>query len=482
MTRSATTTDILVIGAGTAGMPCAIEAARAGAAVTVVEKSERLGGTLHYSGGQMSAAGTRRQQRKGIDDAVEQHFADILKMGGERVDRDLARLAANLAPQTVDWLEDLGFPFDPDCPTLIPDHEHYSAPRTYWSPNRGLDILATITGPWQQLVDAGRITVRLLTPAVALCSQDGRVTGATVEDAQSGTRQDVLARATVLTTGGFAASPEMFARFTPAAPPLASYAAETSTGDGVRMALRLGAQVRNTDAYMTGLGGFKAEPGPGRLRDWRDGWAMVGSANQRAPREIYVDASGRRFINEDEPSNDRREFAVMDLADETFWAVFDSEALFAGECLIKGWHNDDLLAAADAGQFCFAAASIEDLADRAGIGAEGLKHTVAEYNEAVVTGSDRLGRRSPAYPLKTPPFYAFRLQGGSGLSWAGLSVDAQLRVLNAAGEPIPGLYAAGEVLGMSALSGDFTVGGMSLTPALGFGRWLGQRLARGRGD
>ena len=479
MTRSTTTTDILVIGAGTAGMPCAIEAARAGAAVTVVEKSNRLGGTLHYSGGQMSAAGTRRQQRLGIDDSVESHFADILKMGGERVDTDLARLAADLAPQTVDWLEDLGFPFDPDCPTLIPDHEHYSAPRTYWSPNRGLDILATITEPWQQLVDAGRIQVRLLTPAVTLCSRDGRVTGTTVTHPETGTHQDILARATVLTTGGFAASPEMFARFTPAAPPLASYAADTSTGDGLQMALALGAQVRNTDAYMTGLGGFKAEPGPGRLRDWRDGWAMVGSAHQRAPREIYVDAGGRRFINEDEPSNDRREFAVMALADETFWAVFDHEALFAGECLIKGWQNEDLVAAAAAGEFCFAAPTIAGLAERAGIAAAGLEDTVAEYNEAVVAGCDRLGRRSPNCPLETPPFYAFRLQGGSGLSWAGLDVDAQLRVLNAAGQPIPGLYAAGEVLGMSALSGDFTVGGMSLTPALGFGRWLGQRLAGG---
>ena len=121
------------------------------------------------------------------------------------------------------------------------------------------------------------------------------------------------------------------------------------------------------------------------------------------------------------------------------------------------------------------------MAPRAGIDPAGLSATIVQYNEAVALGTDPLGRRCPDYPLVTPPFYAFRLQGGSGLSWAGLNVDAQLRVLDAGGNPIPGLYAAGEVLGMSALSGDFTVGGMSLTPALSFGRWLGQRLAR-QGD
>lgn len=476
MSDSSHVTDILIIGAGTAGIPCAIGAAEAGAAVTVVEKSNRLGGTLHFSGGQMSAAGTRRQQRLGIRDSVQAHYEDIVKMAGERVDKKLARLAADLAPRTVDWLEDLDFPFDPECPTLIADHEHYSAPRTYWSPNRGLDILATITRPWQRLVDDQRVQVFFQTRAVRLESDDGRVTGAIVEDS-NGTPRTVRARSTVLTTGGFAADPELFARFTPKAPPLASYAAETSTGDGIRLAEPLGARVRNTDAYMTGLGGFKAEPGPGRLRDWRDGWAMVGSANQRGPREIYVDQGGNRFMNEDEPSNDRRESAVMRLAQETFWAVFDHEALFAGDCLIKGWQNEDIATAAAQGDFCWGAQSIEELAPLAGIDAAGLAASVTQYNQAALDGSDPLGRRLPDYPLVTPPFYAFRLQGGSGLSWAGLNVDDQLRVLDAAQQPIPGLYAAGEVLGMSALSGDFTVGGMSLTPALGFGRWLGQRLA-----
>jgi len=476
MPDSSDIADILIIGAGTAGMPCAIEAAESGAAVTVLEKSNRLGGTLHHTGGQMSAAGTRRQQQLGICDSVQAHYEDIVSMAGERVDKGLARLAAKLAPRTVDWLDDLGFPFDPECPTLIADHEHYSAPRTYWSPNRGLDILATITRPWQGLVDDQRLQVFFQTQAVRLEVDDGRVTGAMVEDAD-GTRRTVRARSTVLTTGGFAADPELFARFAPQAPPLASYAAETSTGDGIRLAEPLGAQVRNAGAYMTGLGGFKADPGPGRLRDWRDGWAMVGSANQRAPREIYVDQGGSRFINEDEPSNDRREFAVMSVAQETFWAVFDHEALFAGDCLIKGWENEDIVTAAARGDFCWRASSIEELAPMAGIDPAGLGASVTQYNQAVSDGSDPLGRRSPDYPLVTQPFYAFRLQGGSGLSWAGLNVDTQLRVLDTAQQPIPGLYAAGEVLGMSALSGDFTVGGMSLTPALGFGRWLGQRLA-----
>ena len=469
-------TDILVIGAGTTGMPCAIEAALAGAKVTAIEKSDRLGGALHYTGGQMSAAATRRQRRLGIVDTVEQHYADILKMGGERVDKDLAMLAATLAPQTIDWLEDLDFPFDPESPSLVADHEHFGAPRTYWGPERGWDILKTISRPWHELVSEGRIELALETRAIELCVDEGKVIGAIVEGTD-GTRRTIQARSTILTTGGFAANPEMMARFTPAAPPLVTYAPTTSTGDAIGLATPLGAKVRNSGAYMTGLGGFKAERGPGRVGNWRDGWALVGSANQRAPREIYVDENGSRFINEDEPSNDRREFAVMALGDETFWVVFDQVALFAGECLIMGWENEDIVNAAERAQYCWSAPSLEALAEPAGVDPDGLMGSVTQYNEAVASGNDHLGRKAPDYPVQTPPFYAFRMQGACGLSWPGLNVDAQLRVLDADEQPIPGLYAAGEVLGMAALSGDFTVGGMSLTPALSFGRWLGQRLA-----
>ena len=469
--------DILVIGAGTAGMPCAIEAAAAGASVVVVEKSNEVGGTLWLSGGQLSAAGARLQRERGIEDSVDGHYADIVRMAGEPVDKALVRRAAQLAPQTVDWLQDLGFPFAPECPALVPDHEYYSVPRTYWGPEAGVSVLKTLREPWDHWVGKGAIQAQFASTAVELDVDAGRVMGAVLEDAH-GTRTHIRAPATVLTTGGYAANPELFAKLTPAAPPLVTHARETSTGDGIQLALRSGAQIRNSHVYVPSLGGFKANVGPGRIGDWRDGWGLISSARMRQVREIFVDQGGQRFINEDEVSNDRREHSVRALPSEVFWAVFDQRALGDGECLIMGWDNEQIEAAAHAGEFCWRADSIAALAERAGIDPEGLAASVAAYNAAVEQGHDPVGREKPDYPLITPPFYAFRFQGCSVLSWAGLAVDERLRVVDAQARPIPGLYAAGEVLGMAAVSGSAFVGGMSVTPAISFGRWLGERLAQ----
>ncbi len=472
--------DVLVIGAGTAGMPCAIEAATAGAAVLVVEKASDVGGTLWLSGGQLSAGGSRLQAERGIVDSVQQHYADILRIGGEPIDKALARRAAELAPHTVDWLQDLGFPFDPACPALVPDHEYYSVPRTYWGPDAGLSVLNTLRKPWDRLLASGAIRVELATAVVDLLVNEGQVVGAVLEN-ERGEHHRVQANSTVLTTGGYAANPGLFAELTPAAPPLVTHAREASTGDGIELARRLGARVRNRDVYVPSLGGFKAEVGPGRIGDWREGWALISSARMRAPREIFVDQRGQRFINEDEISNDRREHHVRALPGEVFWAVFDRAALFEGDCLIMGWENDRMEVAAEQGAFCWRADTISGLAHKAGIDPDGLAASVADYNAAVDRGRDPLGRANPDYPVTRPPYYAFRLQGCSVLTWAGLAVDDQLQVLQEQERPIPGLYAAGEVLGMAALSGSAFVGGMSVTPAISFGRWLGQRLASGPG-
>jgi fumarate reductase flavoprotein subunit len=470
--------DILVIGAGTAGLPCAIEAAALGASVMVAEKADDIGGTLWFSGGQLSAAGTRLQREQGIQDSVGQHYEDIVRMAGEPVDKVLVRHAAELAPQTVDWLEDLGFPFDPECPALVPDHEYYSVPRTYWGPEAGLSLLKTLRAPWDRWVTNGAIQPLLRMRVVDLDVDDGRVVGAVLEDA-CGAQSQVRAPATVLTTGGYAANPALFAELTPAAPPLVTHARETSTGDGIQLARKIGAQVRNSAVYVPSLGGFKADLGPGRITDWRQGWGLISSARMRPVREIFVNQSGQRFINEDEVSNDRRERSVRALPGEVFWAVFDQTALGDGDCLIMGWENPRIEAAAQAGEFCWRADTIAALAAGAGIDPDGLMASVAAYNAAVEQGRDPLGRANPDYPLTTPPYYAFRFQGCSVLSWAGLAVDEQLRVVDDRAEPIPGLYAAGEVLGMAAVSGSAFVGGMSVTPAISFGRWLGERLAQG---
>jgi fumarate reductase flavoprotein subunit len=123
--------DIVVCGAGTAGLPCAIAAAEAGATVAVIEKDDQVGGTLHISSGQMSAAETRIQRAREIEDTTDAHFDDVMRLGHRKNDPALVRLAVEEAPRTIDWLEELGFPFPDDVPIIFHGHEPYSTPRTY---------------------------------------------------------------------------------------------------------------------------------------------------------------------------------------------------------------------------------------------------------------------------------------------------------------------------------------------------------------
>lgn len=83
-------------------------------------------------------------------------------------------------------------------------------------------------------------------------------------------------------------------------------------------------------------------------------------------------------------------------------------------------------------------------------------------------------------PIRRPPYYAIRHQGGTLIAMAGLAVDGGLRVIRQDGSPVEGLYAAGELLGNGTLSGKAFCAGMMVTPALTFGRWLGESLGFGR--
>ena len=119
---------------------------------------------------------------------------------------------------------------------------------------------------------------------------------------------------------------------------------------------------------------------------------------------------------------------------------------------------------------------LEALAHAAGIDPAGLLGTVATYNAGVDAGRDALGRTHLPARIERPPFYALQNHGVTLITFCGVEVDTSLRVRRPDGTVVPGLYAAGEVLGTAATSGHAFCGGMLLTPALTFGRLLGEWL------
>ncbi len=156
--------------------------------------------------------------------------------------------------------------------------------------------------------------------------------------------------------------------------------------------------------------------------------------------------------------------------------VFDQNAIDNAPPLMS-WPAEKYRAAFNTMPMFSSGASLHELAVKAGIHPVNLSNTVAAYSNALAGGgSDLLGRTSRPAPISKGPFYAIRMQGWTPTSTVGLAADGDLRVVTRSGAPIPNLYAAGEVLGAGATMGDAFVGGAILTPALTFGRVLGERL------
>ncbi|MEO7130798.1 MAG: FAD-dependent oxidoreductase [Dermatophilaceae bacterium] len=460
-----TTYDVIVVGAGTAGIPCAIEAAAAGRSVLLVDKAERIGGTLHVSGGHMSGAGTARQAEHGIDDSVESHYADIRRISNDTARPDITRLAVDLAAPTIDWLAEQGFDFAEDCPRIVYGHEPYGTARTYYGPDAARSILAVLAPLLEKQVAAGGITLELNSPVTRLLTRDGAVVGV---QTPAGERHG---SAVVIATGGFGFAPDLFRELEGA--PLVTASAETSTGDGLVLAQQVGAGLAGQGTYLPTFGGLPPEDG-GRVT-WELRPLLV--ATERPPQEIYVDRSGHRWVAEDEVSIDDKERALVTIEDMTFWMVFDAAALRDSHPMVIGWEREDIDAKSGVRVGIHRADSLEDLAEAAGIDPQGLVETVERYNGHVAAGEDPdFGRLHLPAPIAEGPFYAIRNHALTLITFTGVDIDTEMRVRREDGSIIPGLYAVGEVIGAGATSGNSFCGGMLITPALAFGRHLGQRL------
>ncbi|GAA1933623.1 FAD-dependent oxidoreductase [Nocardioides hwasunensis] len=473
MVTAESTVDLLVVGAGTAGLAAAVEAAARGLTVTVVEQADQVGGTLWRSWAQMSAGGTELQRSRGIEDNPDLHFDDVMRISKQTADPKLVRLAVDHAPVTIDWLMSAGFDMDPDAPAILYFHEPYSLPRTYWGRRGGRSVLEVLVPRFDQARDVGALTAHLSTTMTELLVDGAdRVAGIAVVDA-AGRRREVRADHVLLTTGGYAGNATLFPELTEGAP-LVGPGAPTSTGSGISAALAVGASTRGGDLFLPTYGGVLLRDSESTTIPLDDFPQLTPQSRQ--PWEIHVNRRGQRFVAEDSASVDVRETALLDQPGLEFWVVYDQAARVKAPPLLPSYDEDHLVEMfEDHPSFC-TADTVEGLADLAGIDPDGLAATVAAYNSGVESGADAWGRTHLPLPIAQPPYYAVRNHGTTLKSPAGLVVDDQLRVVGARG-PLSNLYAAGEVLGGSTLSGKSFVSGMSVTPALSFGRLIARRVA-----
>ncbi len=466
--------DLVIVGGGSAGLPAAIFAAQRGARVLVLEGSHRIGGTLDRSGGQMSAAGTSLQAEKGIEDSPDLHFEDVMRISKGTVNAELVRLFVDNAADTIHWLLTLGWKPLPHHPVKGEGHEPYQIARYQWGPERGMSVYRALQPKVADLLQQGRLSILLATEATDLIQHpDGSVAGVTARGPDGG-RADYRAANVMLATGGAGGDARMFQKLN-GAPLYARMAYPYNRGAGVTLGESVGGYVRGIENYLCNDGGVLQDmdyPSPYSASPLTD-------PAHRPPWEIYVNVRGERFAKEDDPSVDNREHAVLRQPDHRYWAVFDDRILDAAPPFLAGWSKEQTTQAFGQHHMFTKAGSLAELARWTGLDADRLIATVAAYNAAQASGKDTaFGRSHMPLPVAKAPFYAIRLQGFSILTYGGLAVDTSLRVIRTDGTAIPNLFAAGEVLGKGSLSGHAYVGGMSLTPALTFGRLISQRMIR----
>ena len=417
----------------------------------------------------MSAAGTRIQAAKGIVDSSDRHYDDVMRISRHSADPALLRLAVDHAADTLHWLLDNGLQLLPDHPVIHYGHEPYSVPRTYWGPEDGRSVLKVIAPLVDAAVAAGRIDLRLET-RMRRRARHPRGGWIATADTPTGTERFPGADV-VLTTGGYTADADLFSTLSLGQPRYGG-GWDHAKGDGLLAAQAAGAAIVNERAYLPSFAAVAEESAHGGYT-----FATQTYPQFRQPWEVYVDDSGRRFVREDEPSPDARERALLALPGMTFWAVFDDSIRRDAPSFFTLDDWETIAPRFGASPDYARGDSLDALATAMAVDAATLAATLAAYNEAAIVGApDPFGRFHRPLPISTPPFYAVRHRGWSIVGFAGLRVDGALRVLDAAGAPLGGLWAAGEVLGLAATSGNAFAGGMSVTPAMTFGRLLGDRL------
>lgn len=525
--------DVVVIGSGGAGLTAALTAATAGASVQVFEKSVSLGGTTAVSGGIAWIPAHNRIPDRALTVTDAMKYLRAQSFGS--MDDALVETFVRTGPLMLDFVEQHsglrfeiseGFPdYQPELPGGQPGGgrslsaapfdlgvlgdwaKRITAFPADWS-NVGFDAetrarlhadveragdlcvagTALIAGLLKGLLDTG-VAPCTNTRAEHLIVKGGKVAG--VRIAGPGQSMDVRARrGVILGTGGFEWNPALVQAFL-RGPMHGAVSPPNNTGDGLRMAMALGADLANMgEAWWVPIVQIPNDTIDGKPR------SRSVRLERTRPRSVIVNQYGRRFVNEAGEYNsmagafhylDPRRGYVNDRA----WIVFDSIHLqrygFLGVApgsSVPNW-------------FC-ESANLLELGAKTGIDADGLARTLEAWNRNVALGADpEFGRGSSAYdgywgddtattlagrtlgPIDTAPFYAVPVRVGAMGTKGGPRTDRDGRVLHVSGQPIPGLFAAGNA--MAGVTGRAYGGaGGTLGPAMVFGYRAGYAAATGK--
>jgi fumarate reductase flavoprotein subunit len=445
---------VLVVGAGACGLVAALAARDAGADVLVLERDAKPAGSTALSSGFIPACQTRWQRAAGVADPVAQMVADVRRKNHGEADPRIVEAVCRGSGPTLEWLADAhGVPFVLVEGFLYPGH---SALRMHAVPEKtGAALMATLQSA------VARVGIDLLTSArvrAVFADSARRVRGVAIER-PDGSLEEVGCEALVLACSGFGGNAAMVRKHLPEIADALYFGHSGNQGDAVRWGTALGAAVRDMTAYQGH--GSVASPHGVLIT-----WALMTEGG------IQVNARGERFSNEHLGYSEQC-LPVIEQPGGVAWDIYD-ERLHRLGMEFDDYRGANAVGAIRRGD------SVEALAQACGLPADRLAATLAEvarFADGAVR--DPFGRDFTGKPKLAPPYYAVKVTGALFHTQGGLVVDEYARVLDAAGAPLPNLFAGGgAACGLSGAHVWGYLSGNGLLAAVTLGRLAGETAAR----
>ena len=432
--------DIVVVGAGGSGISAAVKAETLGANVILIEKMPVIGGATALNAGTLIATGSKYQREvmKETKDSPELAYKDIFTVGKNRNDPTLVKMVTERVGGVVDWLiYDMKIPYGPAA-TQYPDH---SANRQLGVTGRSVNYLNLMREKFLGM--GGKLMLQ--TRAQELIRDDaGKVVGVRATD-KDGNTVELTSKAVILASGGYGAVKSMLPK---EMSNYVFYGLDSETGDGYKMATAIGAGTINLDLVKMYPQGVETVPG--------HGLAATASSTDTMKKSgaIYVNKLGQRYVDENAALGVLTDKTV-EQPDHIAYIVMDAKAwkeyvrksledkLVPNEETLMTWtkivnNGRPVMAVSD---------NLAEAAKTMGVDAEGLAKTVAHWNDMVKAGKDTDFNRKITGGLGEGPYYIVEQKVRYQTTLGGLKADADLRILDKAGKPIPGLYGAGCVVG-----------------------------------
>ena len=450
--------DVVVIGAGGAGFSAAITARNAGANVVLLEKMPAVGGNSLISGAEMNAAKNWVQPKLGInDDSPELHAEDTFKGGDGKGDMKVINVMTHQALDAAKWCRDyLGVRFEDDNLFFFGGHSRKRALIPVG--HTGTEFIAKFQAKADEL---GIPVITNMKAEELIKNKDGRVVG--VKATMDGSEYTFNAKGgVVLATGGFGANPEMVKKYNPKIDErFKTTDAPGTTGEALYMAERAGAQLVN-------MGYIQTYP----ICDPISG-AIELIADARFDGAIMLNQEGKRFVEELQRRDVLSE-AILNQTGRYCWVLWNdkigsiSNTVKAHANEYEAFTKQGIMTTCD---------DLKCIADFTKIPFDQLRKTVKRVSDMAGKGNDKdFNHRAGLMDMQQGKYYVIKAVPSTHHTMGGVRINEKAEALTAEGKVIPGLWAAGEVTGVT--HGTNRLGGNAYTDIIVFGRIAGEAAAK----